>query len=165
MQFKSLDHLQRFLEKNAPSILGSKEVEKILALTMRQSVYEVVYGHYVPVRYERLRDRGGLSDPRNMHITQVEVKDGVVRILFENLRASQTHFQLIYQNQHVYEKLHGKFIVDTIEEGIEADWYETGKWSEARPFVADTVRRIKADPSYLINAIKSAYRKAGFHIK
>ena len=165
VQFKDLAHLQRYLEKNASKILNDKGIESILAKTMSQAVYDVVYGRYVPVEYERRRNEGGLSDVRNMHITKVEVKNGKVSILFENLTQGQAHYTPIYT--YDTDSQHGKFITDVIEDGYQntGDWYRQGKWSEARPFVQETISRIYQNPSYLIEAIKNAYRKAGFNVK
>lgn len=166
MQFKDLNSLQKFLERNSPFIMRNGEIKNALAKIMQKAVHDVVYAHYAPTAYMRLGDKGGLSDPRNMHITKVEVNNGLVRILFENLRASQTHYDIFYEGEFKEEKLHGNFIVDTIEDGIDANWYDPdGPWSDARPFVKETIKRIHADPSHLINAIKSAYRKAGFIVK
>lgn len=163
VQFKDLNQLQRYLESNANKIFNDQGIEKVLASTMSQAVYDVVYGHYVPVEYRRRRNNGGLGDVRNMKITKVEVINGKVRVLFENLTLGQGHFSPIYE--HDYDSLQGQFITDTINDGLDENWYRTGKWSEARPFVQETIKRIEANPIYLINAIKSAYRRLGFEVK
>lgn len=163
VQFKDLNHLQRYFENNAKQIFKDKGIEKVLAKEMSKAVQDVVYRHYIPVEYLRRGNDGGLSDVRNMKITKVEVDNGKVRVLFENLTLGQGHFSPVYE--HDYDSLRGQFITDTIEDGITENWYRTGKWSEARPFIQITIQRIKANPLPLINAIKSAYRKLGFEIK
>lgn len=165
VQFKDLDQLQRYLERNSNQVFNDKNIEKVLASTMSQAVYDVVYRRYVPVEYKRRRNDGGLSDVRNMKITKVDVKNGKVVVLFENLTLGQGHYSPIYeQNQ---DSLHGQFITDVINDG-ETDgnsWYRHGKWSEARPFIQETIARIEANPTYLINAIKNAYKKLGFEVR
>lgn len=165
VQFKDLDHLQRYLERNSNQVFKDKNIEKVLASTMSQAVYDVVYRRYVPVEYKRRRNDGGLSDVRNMKITKVEVKNGKVIVLFENLTLGQGHFSPIYEQSQ--DSLYGQFITDVINDG-ETDgdsWYRHGKWSQARPFIQETIARIEANPTYLINAIKNAYKKLGFEVR
>lgn len=163
VQFIDLNHLQRYLEKNANQIFKDKGIEKVLAKEMSKAVQDVVYRRYIPVEYIRRGNDGGLSDVRNMKITKVEVDNGKVRVLFENLTLGQGHFSPVYE--HDYDSLRGQFITDTIVDGIDENWYRTGKWSESRDFVKKTIEALRANPSHLIEAIKSAYKKAGFEIK
>lgn len=165
VQFNDLDQLQRYLERNSNQVFNDKNIEKVLAATMSQAVYDVVYSRYVPVEYKRRRNSGGLSDVRNMKITKVEVKNGKVIVLFENLTLGQGHYSPIYEQSQ--DSLHGQFITDVINDG-ETDgssWYRHGKWSEARPFIQETIARIEANPTYLINSIKNAYKKLGFEVR
>lgn len=165
IQATNLDDLQRQILRGdiVNKVFGDKKIESVLAKTMSQAVYDVVYRKYIPQEYKRRRNDGGLSDVRNMKITKVEVKNGKVRVLFENLTMGQTHYTPIYEQP--IDSMHGQFITDTIEDGISDNWYRQGKWSHARPFVQETIARIEANPSYLINAIKDSYRKIGFEVK
>lgn len=163
VQFIDLNHLQRYLEKNANQIFKDKGIEKVLAKEMSKAVQDVVYRRYIPVEYLRRGNDGGLSDVRNMKITKVEVDNGKVRVLFENLTLGQGHFSPVYE--HDYDSLRGQFITDTIEDGLSENWYRQGKWSEARPFIQKTISNIEANPRPLIEAIKTSYRKLGFEIK
>ncbi len=165
VQFNDIDQIQRYFERNSHQVFKDKNIEKVLASTMSQAVYDVVYRRYVPVEYKRRRNDGGLSDVRNMKITKVEVKNGKVIVLFENLTLGQGHFSPIYEQSQ--DSLHGQFITDVINDG-ETDgnsWYRHGKWSEARPFIQETIARIQANPTYLVNAIKNAYKKLGFEVR
>lgn len=167
IQATSLDDLQRQLLRGdiINKVFGDKKIESILAKTMSRAVHDVVYRKYIPQEYKRRRNDGGLSDVRNMKITKVEVKNGKVRVLFENLTQGQTHYTPIYEQSH--DSKYGEFITDVIEDGYknEGDWYRQGKWSQARPFVQETIARIEANPTYLINAIKDSYRNLGFNVK
>ncbi|MFJ3388761.1 hypothetical protein [Lysinibacillus sp. NPDC086135] len=165
VQFKDLNQLKRYLERGniINTVFKDKGIENVLARTMSQAVYDVVYGRYIPVEYKRRRNNGGLSDVRNMKITKVEVNNGKVQVLFENLTLGQAHFSPIYEQP--VDSMQGHFITDMINDGINEDWYRTGKWSEARPFIQETISRIEANPSYLIEAIKSSYRKIGFEVR
>lgn len=165
VQFNDINQIQRYFERNSHQVFKDKNIEKVLASTMSQAVYDVVYRRYVPVEYKRRRNDGGLSDVRNMKITKVEVKNGKVIVLFENLTLGQGHFSPIYEQSQ--DSLHGQFITDVINDG-ETDgnsWYRHGKWSEARPFIQETIARIQANPTYLVNAIKNAYKKLGFEVR
>lgn len=162
-KFYNLKHLQQYLERNANQVFSDKKIESILAKTMTQAVYDVVYSKYMPIEYKRRRNDGGLSDVRNMKITKVEVKNGKVTVLFENLTKGQTHYTPIYT--YNVDSKNNEFITDTINDGISEDWYQQGRWSQARPFVQETIARIEANPSYLIEAIKSSYRKLGFEVR
>lgn len=165
IQAKDLNHLQRYLTRGniVNTVFKDKGIEKVLAKEMSKAVQDIVYRHYVPVEYLRRGNDGGLSDVRNMKITKVEVDNGKVRVLFENLTLGQGHFSPIYE--HDYDSLRGQFITDTIVDGISDNWYRSGKWSESRDFVKKTIESILDNPSYLTDAIKSAYRKAGFTVK
>lgn len=155
------------MAEQSTSVLNDKKVERILAKEMQKAVHMVVYRHYTPKRYERRGDVGGLSDTRNMKIVDVSVKDGNVSVLFENLTQGQTHFTPIYG--HSLDSMHGEFITDLIEEGSDGDtggsWYREGVWSEARPFVQQTIENITKNPDKLVEAIKKAYRRVGFTIR
>lgn len=163
-QFKDLNSLEKYLKspQMTNKIFRDKKLKSILASTMSQAIYDVVYGAYVPKEYKRRRNNGGLGDVRNMNFTKVEVDGDKVRILFENLTLGQTH-QVVYDRTK--DTLQGQFITDTIVDGVESNWHKQGEWSEPRDFITETVRRIEANPSYLINAIKDAYRSVGFKIK
>lgn len=165
VQFRDLNQLQRYLESNANKIFNDQGIEKALASTMSKAVHDAVYSRYAPVEYLRRGNDGGLSDVRNMKITKVEVSGGKVRVLFENLTMGQDHFSPIYE--HDYDSMRGQFITDVINDGdIDGNsWYRQGKWSERREFVEKTIESIKSNPRYLMDAIKSAYKKAGFEIK
>lgn len=165
IQVKDINQLNRYLKREdiINTVFKDKGIENVLAKEMSKAVQDVVYRSYIPTEYLRRGNDGGLSDVRNMKITKVEVVGGKVRVLFENLTLGQGHFSPIYE--HDYDSLRGNFITDTIEDGITENWYRTGKWSEARPFVQTTIERIQANPLPLINAIKRSYRKLGFEIK
>lgn len=165
LQFASLEYLQRYLERGdiINSVFRDKKIQQALANEMSKAVHNVVYAKYIPQQYVRRGNSGGLSDTRNMHITKVEVRDGKVVILFENLTQGQTTYLPIYEQP--IDSLHGQFITDTISDGIGDNWYIEGRWSQSRPFIQETIRNIKANPQPLINAIKSSYKKIGFNIK
>lgn len=165
IQVKDLNQLKRYLERGdiINAVFKDKDIEKVLAKEMSRAVQDIVYRHYVPVEYLRRGNDGGLSDVRNMKITKVEVDNGKVRVLFENLTLGQGHFSPVYE--HDYDSLRGDFITDTIEDGLSENWYRQGKWSEARPFIQTTIERVQANPLPLIRAIKSAYRKLGFEVR
>jgi hypothetical protein len=152
--FNNLDEIESYLQKNVMEILSrDASIERILAETMSQSVIDVVYGHYTPEQYDRRMDESGLSDVRNMVISDFFVKDGKVSIIFENLTEG-------------VDNMKGKFIGDMIEYGIKDLWNNpNGAWSEPRPFAQETANRINTDPSELLNALKTALMARGFTVK
>lgn len=149
-QFRNLTELQRYLEQNAMEILAnSMDIERVLAEAMSQAVIDVVYAHYEPEVYERRMDEGGLSDIRNMSVVDFGITNKSAFLIFENLAEGN-------DNQA------GKYITDMIEEGIESMWNNPdGAWSEPRPFVEETIRRLKENPQELVNAIKNEFRARG----
>lgn len=154
-KFKDLDSLLAYLQTNtAQALAKSAEVERIMAEVMVQSVIDVVYGSYTPTQYERRMDDGGLSDPRNMGITDYGIDgNGNVFIRFENLTEGE-------------DSLQGKYITDTIVEGRKEDWNNpNGEWSEPRDFIAETAKRLRDNPTELINAFKSGLKSKGFSIR
>lgn len=148
-QFRNLTELQRYLEQNTMEILAnSMGIESVLASTMSQSIIDVVYAHYEPEVYERRMDEGGLSDIRNMSVVDWGITNKSAFLIFENLAEGN-------DNQA------GRYITDMIEEEIESMWSKTGAWSEPRPFVEETVRRLKENPQELVEAIKNEFRARG----
>lgn len=165
MQFKSLAEIQKFLERSdiVESVFKDPRVVEILRDEMQKAVNKVVYQSYKPKQYTRRKDDGGLSDKRNMHVTKVEIVNGTVRVLFENLTQGQNKYIPIYQQS--VDSLNGQFITDTITEYRPENWIRDGVWTQPRDFLTETVNNIKANPQPLINAIKSAYVKIGFKVK
>lgn len=153
-KFKDLKTLEAYLQNNAMQVLSrSADIERIIAEVMSQAVIDVVYAHYSPTQYERRMDDSGLSDPRNVGITDFGIKgDGSIFVTFENLTEGSDSMQ-------------GKFITDTIVEGIESNWNRTGEWSEKRDFIGETARRLRENPQQLIEAFKKGLRKKNILIK
>ena len=152
-QFRNLRELEKYIANNVPDIImRDRNVERVLKGTMQQSVYDVVYGHYIPHQYKRRGNNGGLRDTRTMEITEAIIKNGKFQMIFENLAEGS-------------DTLKGQYLSDTIIEGIEDNWQKKGVWSEPRDFISETMNRILADPSHLINAVKKAFIKAGFKVK
>lgn len=153
-KFKDLNSLEAYLQKNIHQVMNrSAELERVLAETMSSSVFDVVYKAYEPQSYERRGDDGGLSDTRNMEIISVDVVNGGVQLVFENLTEGA-------------DSMSGKFITDTIVEGIKENWNHPGSpYSDPRDFVAETVRRLQANPTELVQAIKNGLTTKGFNVK
>ncbi|HLG28297.1 MAG TPA: hypothetical protein VI423_10970 [Paenisporosarcina sp.] len=132
-------------------------IERILAETMSQAVWDIVYAGYISPPnvkdpYERRGDESGLSDIRNYFITDFFVKDGKVSIIFENLTEGT-------------DSMKGKFIGDMIEYGIKDLWNNSnGAWSEPRPFSQETADRLNANPTELLGALKTALQARGFTV-
>lgn len=141
------------MENNVPQhLVNDRNVERVLKGAMSQAVYETVYGHYIPHEYKRRRGQGGLGDTRLMQITDAILKDGKFHIIFQNLAKGN-------------DTLNGEYLAETIENGIKENWEKTGVWSEPRPFIQDTYRKILENPQPLMDAVKKAFVKCGFKVK
>ena len=152
-QFRNFKEIEKYIKNNVPNIImRDRNLERVLKGTMHQSIYDVVYGHYVPHEYKRRRNNGGLGDARLMQITEAILDGNKFKIIFENLAQGN-------------DSLSGQYLTDTIVEGIEDNWNKTGVWSEPRDFISETMSKIQADPKPLIEAVKKAFIKAGFKIK
>lgn len=153
-QFKSLAAIQTYLEQNVHQVLkGSAALERVLADEMSSAVMTEVYNAYPhPPTYERRGNAGGLADVRNMVISDVVIVGNHVKLIFENLTEGN-------------DSMAGLYITDTIEEGIKASWdTPRSPYADARPFVAETARRLKENPVGMIIAIKSGLREKGFRV-
>lgn len=162
-EFTSIDDLLKYVANNSHVVFEDDNIRKVLAEAMSIAVQDVVYDVYDPRVYLRRGEKGGLADPDNLQFIKTELNGGVLRVVFENVTKGQTHQLPIYE--HNFDSLHNETISETIEFGYKKNWYETGRWSEARPFMQETVKRLEANPTPLINAIKKAYRDAGFDVK
>ena len=151
--FRNLKELEKYLKDTIPNqIMSDGKVENVLRNSMRQSIQEVVYDVYLPEQYKRRGANGGLLDMNTMQITDVLMDGKNFKMVFENLAQGN-------------DTLSDQYLTDTIEEGLEHNWQKKGVWSNPRPFVATTMERIKQNPKPLIEAIKSAFIKAGFKVK
>lgn len=164
-QFKSLAAIQAHLEKTMLETMNrSAQIERVLANEMSDAVRKIVYDAYEPEEYVRREEDGGLADERNMSITNVSVINKGVQLIFENLTQGQTHQLPIYDRDR--DSLDGQFITDTIVEGLKSNWcVPGGEFSEPRDFVAETIRRLKENPTDLSNAIRSGLIARGIKVK
>lgn len=153
-KFKNLNDLEKYLQKNMMQILSRNgSIERILADAMAMKAWEVVYDAYDPVSYNRREDEGGLADNRNYAITDFGVRDGKVYLTFENLTQGNDNLKDLY-------------LIDTIEEGIKANWNNpNGAWSEKRPMMAETARHFNENPTELLEALKGALISRGFTVR
>ena len=153
-KFKDLKSLETYLQKNIQQVMNkSAELERALAETMSSAVFDVVYKSHEPEQYVRRGDEGGLSDTRNMEIVSVEVVNGGVQLVFENLTEG-------------VDNLKGKFITDTIVEGIKENWnYAGSPYSDPRDFVAETAKRLRDNPTELAQALRNGLISKGFIVK
>lgn len=165
LKFSSVQELSNYLKNPAlnSSIFSNELIRKRVATQMSKAVQEVVYNAYLPEQYVRRGKDGGLGDPENVRITEVKVIGNSVRIYINNITQGQDRFIPIYGRQ--VDSLDGQYIAETINDGIENDWILSGEWSKARPFIQKTIDNIRANPQPLINAIKTAYRQAGFSVR
>lgn len=154
-KFKDLKSLEAYLQKNMMQVAArSADIERIVAEAMSQAVVDVVYSYYSPTQYERRMDDGGLSDVRNVGISDFGIKgDGSIFVTFENLTEGN-------------DSMEGKFITDTIVEGRQDDWNNpNGKWSDRRDFIGEAARRLRENPQPLIEAFKKGLIAKGFQIR
>lgn len=153
--FADLKSLENYLQNNLPKVLlAEKEIENVLKKTMREAVAEAVYKKYTPKQYVRRgHSKNGLGDPNVMQFTDAFMEGNNFYMIFENLAKGQ-------------DSLKGEYISETIEKGISENWYDpNGAWAQARPFVKETANNININPSHLIDAVKSAFEKAGFEVR
>lgn len=154
-QFKSLAEIQAYIQRNTHQVLrGSAQLERVLADTMSKAVVDTVYAVYDPKDYIRRENNYGLSDPRNMIVSDVLIEsNGQVRLIFENITEGN-------------DTLVDDMLVDTIEEGIWDNWMAPNTpYADSRKFVEETANRIKQNPSEVINAIKAGLRDVGMRVK
>lgn len=151
--FKTLDELQKYIERNVvPKFIENGQIESVLQTAMRKAVYEAVYQEYTPREYKRRNTKGGLGDRNLMQITNAILVDGNFSIMFENLAKGN-------------DTLRGEFLAETIEEGIRSNWNNpNGEWSKPRPFTDKMYENILANPRPLIEAVKKAFKSAGFKV-
>lgn len=152
-QFSTLQELNIFIQNNLPkTIIDDRKVEKTLREVMIQSIKEVVYDAYTPSQYKRRGINGGLLDHNLMQITEAMMQGNTFVILFENLAKGN-------------DTLEGKYLSETIENGIKENWSRQGEWSNPRPFVKEVTTRITNNPQPLIDAVKTSFLKVGFRVR
>lgn len=155
-KFTTLDGIEKYLQKNIYEILfKSGEIERIMAEEMSQAVVDVVYAAYDPESYERRGDDGGLSDIRNMQITEVYLEGNDIKLSFENLTKGN-------------DSLRGDYLGDLIEFGegyAGKHWNSIGEWSSPRGFAEETANRLRSNPTQLLNALRKALMSKGFSVR
>lgn len=154
MLFKNLKEIQDFLEADFLKFLNSSlAVEMILSEAMSLAVHEVVYTAYEPLEYERREDNEGLSDPRNMEILSVTIQGGKVQLLIENLTEGA-------------DSMIGKFISDTIVDGLSENWMNShGVWADKRDYITQAANNLRDNPKELMEAIQTGMAAAKYKFK
>ncbi|MEK4025518.1 hypothetical protein [Sporosarcina sp. FSL W7-1283] len=154
VKFKNLAQMQAWLEKNVHQVVNkSAEIERILVDAMVESVWMNVYDAYEPQQYNRREDEGGLADERNYEVTSVSLVDGRVRMVVENLTQGN-------------DNLSHTFLSDTIEAGIKSNWNNSnGSWAEARPYIAETIKKLKENPEELAGTLRKGLAAKGLKIQ
>lgn len=165
LQFKTLEEAKKYLTSKGlnEQIFKNENVRKRIATQMSKAVKKVVYNEYLPTQYVRRGDKGGLSDPNNLAFSHIDILGDKISINFVNITMGQRTQTPIYGRSR--DSLDGKFITDTINDGLIENWYYEGEWSKPRPFIDETIKNIRANPQPLVNAIKAAYRQAGFTVR
>lgn len=153
-KFKNLADLERYLQNTvANTVYENPRIKNVVAKEMSQAVVDVVYSAHEPEQYDRRMDEGGLSDERNVEITEVFPAFGSVYVKVENLTEGN-------------DSMEGKFITDTIEKGYEVNWNNpNGVWSEPRPFIEETVERLQSNKGELKEAFKATLKDIGLDVK
>lgn len=155
-RFTDVQSLLNYVTKSSQgALLNNKSLERELAAQMSKAVVEYVYSVYQPKEYERRANAGGLSDMRNMMITNIQIKNGKLHVMFENLTKGN-------------DNLNGEYTSDLIEGGEGTNgkhWSRSGEWMNPRPFVANMKNNLKANPDVLMKALKQDLMSKGFRFK
>lgn len=155
-KFKSIDALYEYAQNNIADLLLDSHFEDELSSMMTKAVEDYVYAAYSPTSYNRRDINGGLADPENSMITGINVDNGKIHIIFENLTQGN-------------DNLSGEYIGDLIEfgEGYKDKHWDNpnGQWAKPRPFVENMISDIQDNPTYLINALKKDLLGRGFKVK
>lgn len=152
--FTDLAKLEKYIQTQfANNVWKNQGIKDVIAEEMSQAVVDIVYTAYEPTQYERRRDDDGLSDVRNVEITYIDTVPNGVSVIVENLTEGEDSMQ-------------GKFITDLIEEGGIKEWNNpNGVWTEPRPFVEETINRLKANPTKLTDEVKQTLKNIGLDVK
>ena len=155
-RFKSVQSLANHITNASKGgMLNNRALERELAKRMSRAVEEHVYAVYEPKAYVRRKKDGGLSDERNMQITNIGIENNKLVVHFENLTKGN-------------DNLKDTTTADLIEGGEGTNgkqWASTGEWSKPRPFVAPLQQQLNANPQVLLKAIKQDLMSKGFRFK
>ncbi len=155
-RFKSVQSLANYITNASKGgMLNNRALERELAKRMSKAVEDYVYAVYTPESYVRRKKDGGLSDERNMQITNISIENNKLVVRFENLTKGN-------------DNLDDTTIADLIEGGEgtnDKHWAALGEWSKPRPFVAPLQQQINANPQVLLKAIKQDLMSKGFRFK
>lgn len=153
----NLKQLQSYVKQNLHEIAkNSMELERELAEIMSKVVIERVYESYTssPTMMDMRRGNdGGLSDPRNMIVSDVKIESTGIRVIFENIAEGR-------------DTMSDDMLVDAFENPSgNGHWNSQGTWSQGRGFISETAERIRQNPEPVISAIKLGLRERGFTVK
>ena len=157
--YKDFNSLKAGILEEMKAVLASNlglMLEDFLKWEISRSVEENVYNVYQPKQYERRKNKGGLSDRKNIQITSIELDGEKVRVTAENLTEGAWNEGV--EISHIIE--YGAFANQTM-----AFWYDEGVWQQPRPFMAKLMEEIKKNPSELHGVIATSFKNAGFKIK
>lgn len=156
----NLKQIQAHVKRNLHSIAKeSMELERELAEIMSAVVIQRVYEAYTPQTQEvldmRREDTGlGLSDTRNMIVSDVRIESSGIRVIFENIAEGRDTMSSDGMLVDAFENPSGS-----------GNWSSQGEWSEGRSFISETAERIRQNPEPVLEAIRLGLKQKGFTVK
>lgn len=174
-KFTSLKDLEMYVQNQVLEAMSkSTELKDVTQDAMEHAVETMVYNAYTPKSYIRRKNKGGLSDRRNMTFTyHGKLGSNQIVSLFENITTG-SHYSPVYFNPQ--DSLFGEYISETIEKGIEKNFYnpieqdKRGRYvSTPRPFVQEgTIGNLEL-MSFGTNKLAEAFvkdlKKQGLNVK
>lgn len=148
------------INKLANELFFSSNLQDAMAETMQEVIIKNVYDAYTPDNPNARRGNNeGFADMDNMEFTSVDVSNGAVRLVFENITEGK-------------DSMKGQEMTDSFEQGIKGDWVNPNATdaqgrvvSDARPFIDSTAEQLNKDKGKLVDALKKDLRKLGFEVK
>ena len=165
-QYKNFETLKAGILAQMKTVLSSNlgaMLEDFLKWEISRSVEKNVYDKYEPKAYERRKNKGGLSDRRNIKITSIELDGQRVHITAENLTEGDWN-----SGQQISKIIEYGAIASTENVYWMFGANDTGgdaPWLKPRPFMGELMEEIKRNPKELHDIIAQSFKNAGFKIK
>lgn len=145
MEFRTINQLKEYLEKQLVNAIESEEVKDVIYERMRYFAKKNVYDVYEPKQYNRREEIGGLIDPSLLESAGSRRFDGGIMVMFYNM-------SLMASDEN-------SFLTPIIEDGVENP---TQIYQFPRPFIQPTIDSFK-ETGELTEIVKQQLRSVGIN--
>lgn len=159
-QFKSLKELEKYLQKQM--IKAMNDVGEHVKNEVKSQIDEDVYSH-TPSQYERTYEL------RESVVNQKAViSDDKVQVIIKHDNDLIHPYPELYQHYSAKPDYtpddYSEYVAETVHDGTSGKYFGEGFWTKPRPYMDNTVEKLKSTNSH-VEEFKKSLKKQGLDVK